>query len=158
MVFNAKPGWLDLLYVTRLCKSTDPRDRVFALAGLVNESKPVQVDYRMTTREVYANIARHIINSSKSLKILSSAFHPDPSATKGFPTWVTRWDIASESDVCLPLWVGDEYASSKASVAIWNEPFEPQLLTLRGLRVDTANRVGRAGNSFFGNRLGGQTR
>jgi hypothetical protein len=93
-------GDLDLLQLlrhTRRFKSTDPRDRVFALFGLALEtqstsSPPVlKADYRMSIEGLYCLVAKVMLTSSVTVDVLSYAQSHLKNRIDGLPSWVPDW-------------------------------------------------------------------
>lgn len=68
--------------------STDPRDRIYALEGLMKDeiSPLLQPAYTKSVQEVYANASRHIIFTEKCLDVLCG--HPLDDRLPGLPSWV----------------------------------------------------------------------
>lgn len=75
MITTAAPNFdmQELLERTNGCLTSDPRDRVYGLLGLFERSvrgRSITVDYNLSTEEVYAGVAVHIINRNQNLDIL----------------------------------------------------------------------------------------
>jgi hypothetical protein len=97
---------------TTHCKCSDPRDRVYAMLGLLQKSERemnVQVDYSLTTGQVYENLVLRFIDHFKSLKIVASCEMQEK--PPNMPTWVPDWSIGNIAD---PLWVPNADAQSVA--------------------------------------------
>ena len=79
---------LDLLGASDTSFSTNPRDKIYGLLGLVNDHDVgnYKVDYASNQRSVLQYLVQHMIDSTKRLDILCYAsFH------KGLPSWVPYW-------------------------------------------------------------------
>lgn len=87
---------LDVLARFRHTKSTDPRDKVFALLNLTLDTIGVQADYHKPTREVYIDVVRNFINSSANLDILCQS----------------QWGVHENPN--LPFWVPDFHCPGKS--------------------------------------------
>ncbi|KAK3937160.1 putative het domain protein [Diplogelasinospora grovesii] len=61
---------LDVLARFKFATSTDPRDRIYGLLGLVSEKHNIRVDYRKAASEVFAEASRLMIDSSANLDII----------------------------------------------------------------------------------------
>ncbi|EFQ30450.1 heterokaryon incompatibility protein [Colletotrichum graminicola] len=83
----------DLLWNTWDRDAQDPRDKVFALLGLVRKSEGLlKPDYGKSTRRVFCEAARDIIRTEESLDILLAAGGPRAQCDGGrLPSWVPDW-------------------------------------------------------------------
>jgi Heterokaryon incompatibility protein (HET) len=82
---------LDVLARFKYTKSTDPRDKVYGLLGLVSEPHGVTVDYRKTIQQVFIDTAEQIILSSGNLDVLCQSpwqSHGNPERMIDLPSWV----------------------------------------------------------------------
>jgi hypothetical protein len=84
---------MDVLVRFKYTRSTDPRDKVYGLLGLVSEPHGITVDYSRTTRQVFINTAEQLIQCSGNLDILCQ----NPWQNCGNP----------ERIIDLPSWVPD---------------------------------------------------
>lgn len=82
---------LQLLINTNACHATEPRDKVFALFGIVDSAQEhgLIADYMMDTEEVYTGITLHIIKSSRKLDVL--AYCSGEKNVLSLPSWVPDW-------------------------------------------------------------------
>lgn len=63
-----------MLFHTRSCKSTDPRDKVFSVLGLVDPSVyEVKPDYRISLDQAIKTVTRAIINKKQSLDVMAGS-------------------------------------------------------------------------------------
>lgn len=90
---NSTKKWriYELVSQTAELKSTDPRDKIFALAGIAHDGEGVDINYTQSPIEVFEDFARRTIISEKSLAILSDAQTANVE-DRGPPSWVPRWD------------------------------------------------------------------
>jgi len=94
----------DLLLNTLRCEATDRRDKVFALLGLAAdiEHPLLKPDYSQGWPEVYANLARFLIQRDNSLDVICVAKHDRPNTE--LPSWVPDWSNNQQiSDVLAAL-------------------------------------------------------
>ncbi|KAE8158916.1 heterokaryon incompatibility protein-domain-containing protein [Aspergillus tamarii] len=73
-------------------EATEPKDKVFAILGLVgsqHQNTMSRADYSKTMEQVYREVAVHIITVEKSLDLLLAASGTDGPAD--LPTWVPDW-------------------------------------------------------------------
>lgn len=80
-----------LLHMARPCHSTDNRDKIFALFGMldITSRHDLRADYTAPVQRVYTEIAVHFIRRYNTLDILSFVEHP--SNIDGLPSWVPDW-------------------------------------------------------------------
>ena len=76
--------------VTRHCVYTDPRDRVYAILGLLKEELHVEPDYEKTISQVYQDVTLHYINS-QDIDILTLCELNDKQSE--MPSWVPDWTV-----------------------------------------------------------------
>lgn len=89
---------LSLLYDLRHTRSTNPRDKVFALLGFVARDGPflelITPDYEKSTEQVYSDATRYFILTEQTLDVLNftplrlSIGCPPP-----MPTWLPSWRL-----------------------------------------------------------------
>lgn len=81
----------ELLLATHSSKASDPRDRVFALFGLIRDAREtgLMADYALTVQEVYVGIAAFLLTKYGDSSILQYAVGAN---RYGFPTWTPTWD------------------------------------------------------------------
>jgi hypothetical protein len=99
------PSFGDLLTQTRRCKCTDPRDRIYALLGLLDQKYDIIPDYEKPVAEVYQDMFTSYMKKQHTygnLKLLAYCEMHDP-ASNG-PSWVPDW---SRENKCEPLMTSD---------------------------------------------------
>jgi hypothetical protein len=81
-----------MLVRTRTSDATDPRDKLYAILGLVDERDDPRLrpDYTLTVEEVYTKLAMTIITRSQSLDCLGSA---GLVRDHDVPSWVADWTV-----------------------------------------------------------------
>ena len=87
-------------------KATDPRDKVFALLGLVTDDLDIKewIDYYETPEKVYTKTARYILSRNEDgLALLALAGIGLAQRSKKLPTWVPDWSDWSEPHQGLAL-------------------------------------------------------
>ncbi|MCJ1383200.1 hypothetical protein MMC17_006313 [Xylographa soralifera] len=137
MVINRLSGsLLELLARTEACQASDPRDKVYALLGLVDDhlgkDLPLpKADYTRPLARVYCDITRYIISLTQSLEVLCynvSLISPEES----FPSWMPRFD----QGIIDPWRLYGEHDACGSTIATVRETDEEQLLLLEGIRID----------------------
>jgi hypothetical protein len=110
----SEPEWdlLKVLQKSRNCSASDPRDKVYAVLGLVQPDavKDLLVDYSSSVEEVYTNVAKHIITQHGCLNLLKHiACDPARLTIIGTrSTWVPQWDLKSHLELMPTLFSGLE--------------------------------------------------
>lgn len=82
---NNMNNLLVTLHRTQYAKYTDPRDRLYAIFGISNDEKDVNVDYLLSVEQVYTNWAMKRISRLNNLDVLSAC---ENSGKAGLPSWV----------------------------------------------------------------------
>jgi hypothetical protein len=60
---------LTILHNTQGIKGSDPRDRLYAIRGIIEDNEDIEIDYSIPVQQVYRNWAVKRINGTKSLDI-----------------------------------------------------------------------------------------
>jgi hypothetical protein len=139
---------LDLLvrsFRNKICQ--DPRDKVYGILGLADEStKPeLRVDYSLCTNSVYLDLMKSILSSDPgNLHCLTGLGFNSPEHS--LPSWVRNLDAGLETAVLnFELTRFDQYNlydaanSTKATTSI-----QSPNLSVDGIFVDKIQRVGKA--------------
>ncbi|KAL2062121.1 hypothetical protein VTL71DRAFT_6387 [Oculimacula yallundae] len=84
------PPLLELLLSHKSKKSTDPKDKVYALIGVSDSVNTFgTIDYSQSMREVYTHTAQHIITTSRRLDVICVKQHD--LNRYNLPSWVPDW-------------------------------------------------------------------
>lgn len=81
-----KKNILSALHNTQSTKCSDPRDRLFAILGVVDDVDDVEIDYSIPVTEVYIKWAQKRIKRLHSLDVLNAC--ADSSRAGDLPSWV----------------------------------------------------------------------
>jgi hypothetical protein len=89
----------ELLQTHRTCLATDPREKIYALLGIIKKDslefvKSTQlnhVDYTIPVVDLYINVAWAILLSTGDLRILHDKEEENGSKVIGLPSWVPDW-------------------------------------------------------------------
>ncbi|OJD13128.1 hypothetical protein ACJ73_09241, partial [Blastomyces percursus] len=89
-----------LLRHFRASKALDPRDKVFALLGLMcgnhtsptdRQPKTIKADYTKPVEQVYCETAAYIFMEEQNLKLLTNEYPPNARERQDMPSWVPDW-------------------------------------------------------------------
>jgi hypothetical protein len=82
-------------------KSTDPKDKVFAMLGMIDDyhDGDIDVNYNLSDKQVYINIVRLFIDRYYSLDFLREATLGNLGpGHESFPTWLPDWSQTPSMD------------------------------------------------------------
>ena len=127
---------LQLLARTEACQASDPRDKVYALLGLVDDHVHDNVllpkaDYTKPLARVFCDTARYIISLTESLEVLCYTVNPT-SPEKTFPSWMPRFD----QGITDPWRLYEEHQACGDTTATVRKRDEDHLLSLEGVRIN----------------------
>ena len=90
---DAKYSLIDVLEGARHARSTDSRDKVFALLNLCRDPTALGIrpDYNLEAAEVFRQVAHALVKNGQGGRLLLSA--GIPGSTLGLPSWVTDWSL-----------------------------------------------------------------
>ena len=103
---STAPALLDqCLANTSMTKCKDPRDKVFAILGIVEKavaytkSQPLRLtaDYEKSVVEVYTETMAHILSAIGTLTPLARVHHPLRSEVVGLPSWVVDFSVGQNT-------------------------------------------------------------
>jgi hypothetical protein len=101
-----KKTLLNFMAETRWAEATNPLDKIYGIFSLASDAgslgyrhsggkkispwHPFKIDYTLTKEEVFINITKAIICTSRSLEILRFAKY-EPNSMSNLPSWVADW-------------------------------------------------------------------
>jgi hypothetical protein len=161
------PDLLELLWACRNYKSTDPRDRIFALLGVSDllygygpqQQLGFDIDYTKPTVDIFRSFTISMIAKYGDLRVLATRRPNRAYDDRGLGSWCPDW--ASLDDGVSLLYrqrqwsermidyraSGDtsQFSGEKGNDPSWNPLLERALteghLTLRGFKLDTITAV-----------------
>lgn len=108
---SAEQEALHVLMRHRQTLASDPRDKIFAFAGLVTAKLTgvsiVRSDYDIPVADLYTRFAVETLRSRGSLKILSVPHVQESSSIGDLPSWVPDWSVSDQA-ATLESWENDE--------------------------------------------------
>ena len=143
-LLSTKPSFYTCVIRHSFRESSDPRDMIYALAALANETSQyqVEVNYSLTTREVFTNFAQLEIKASSKLDIIGRVV-PDQEKPS-LPSWVPDWSNSAEAQghrfLHNPRRPGVQFSAAAQSKAV--VAFEVDRLTFRGVKISCIGLLG----------------
>jgi hypothetical protein len=102
--YGGKPSLADLITISRYQNATNPRDKIFAILGLLTSDHPcfglVEPDYNISISRLYTRFAMRHIERSGTLDILGLVGDFDPDSK--IPSWVPDWRMMP-TNITLPF-------------------------------------------------------
>lgn len=92
----------DIIYDTWVFNSTNPRDKIYGVLGLVEPEVrgAWTIDYQSSPEEVFAIATRTIIEQSRSLKIISCVQDASKRNIAMYPSWVPDYSVPYVNMMC----------------------------------------------------------
>ena len=142
---SKEPPLLELLYTHKSKKSTDPRDKVFALVGISSSCKTFLIDYSQPIRNIYLYTARHIITTTCKLDVICVRQHD--LNNYNLPSWAPDWTRPPRTPE--PVVIGLQHSEphfTAAGETLANASFSKDGSTLycTGILLDTISTLGTA--------------
>jgi hypothetical protein len=161
---NGSVSLLGVLLRHQRCHATDPRDKVYSFSGLIDgvgTRASVSVSYKESAAKLYKDLARQLMQDTKSLDILSRPPSISPSGVEKLPSWVPNWSVCTSMNASHtwshgPLSLSGADTTTKTGKPPFNatngtdfalELDDPDTLVLSGFVFDT---IIEAGPSFKG--------
>jgi hypothetical protein len=147
---------LTVLHNTQEAKCTDPRDRLYAILGVVEDAEDVEIDYSIPVQTVYRNWAERRIRRTGTLDVLGAC--ADSSRSGDLPSWVP--DLRRPWGQDKALWVGSTQRDFRSMIKrrMQNSPNLPEAsvseggpqLRVTGRCLDTITSMGHVGDVVTG--------
>ena len=138
------PPLLELLLSHKSKKSTDPKDKVYALVGISSTRHTFgPIDYSRSMREIYTHTARHIITTSQKLDVICVKQHNVNQFN--LPSWAPDWTRPpTHSGHTVIGLQHHEPAFAAAGTSVSDAKFldEGYVLQTSGVVLDTLKLVG----------------
>jgi hypothetical protein len=132
--------------------ATDPRDKIYALLGLVNEGATLEPDYTLNTSKVYTAGFKAMLQDNKDLRTFSLLLEGNLSRNQTLPSWVPDLQAISQTRNLVPLSglvegkAGRIYSASPPTdkYSEFSVGFEENdaVLLLEGVAVDVLDYIG----------------
>jgi hypothetical protein len=134
-----------MLFHNRACESTDPRDRVYAVLGIVNndEVKGLEPDYSMQKEEVFRAAVESLIHNTRSLDVLSAC--QDPERESGLPSWVPNFEVDWKAQILRVKEGGENLYHASADIPVEEDSIQrpnENALAINGIICDEVEDIG----------------
>ena len=135
-----------LLEANRFRNSTEPRDMIYALRGILDRSvaEAVTVSYTSPLADVYANAVKVCIKTEESLTVLGSVeYRRNEESRVEMPSWVADWRYATSGAVDLSMRRDDGgryFSCSEHETPRMTEVPRTRSLVLKGFLLATLTR------------------
>ena len=126
----------DLYIVTSLNRGicSDPRDHIYGVASLFEESDGYEFDYTLSEAEVFADFAIHCVLRYQDINLLNQArLYKPRNLEPDLPTWCPDWSVAATIDLLFEIDT-DTWRASGGQQLVHSRPTR-MTLALRGLVV-----------------------
>jgi Heterokaryon incompatibility protein (HET) len=138
------PPLLELLLSHKSKKSTDPKDKVYALVGISSSRHTFgKIDYSLSMREIYAHTARHLISTTHKLDVICVKQHDIDQFS--LPSWVTDWTRLPSASGAVVIGLHHHlppFTASGSTLASFQFIHDGYVLRTKGIAVDTIRAVG----------------
>lgn len=134
----------DICFMSYRFQCTDPRDKIYAVAGLVNQSledtKPLLVDYESDIEEIYHRNAVGIMLSDGSLDLLHCVVHH--TIPSSLPSWVPDWRSEALVQCMFKRNNGNNSRNQQISPTCFSLSEDLSALTVTGRIIGTVVEIG----------------
>ena len=132
----------DLLFRTCGRNASDPRDKVYALYGLVQDHQkvPLEISYAMSVEDVYRSTVRFCIQNERTLSILT--YVSANGSQSDLPSWVPDWrDGYGSGRACVDAKYLTKFNASSMSRPVLVPSSSNDKLILKGFVLATIERT-----------------
>lgn len=135
----------DCLRYHPLAQSSDPRDKIYALAALATDKLHIKVDYGLSVAKVYTNFARTEIEAYERLDILTSVHLGKAPNPDGLASWVPCWSSPNQKFHMIMRKMRDpsyDFCAAKDTKAKYDFLGNGDVLVVKGLAVGKIELLG----------------
>jgi Heterokaryon incompatibility protein (HET) len=147
--FSYPENWPQMLYLASNFASTDPRDQIFGLRGLMKQGQGADLlmpDYSKSTLEIYRDSVESALMDFQSTDVLNYT-----SGTKMAISWVPEWNRAMLFRNPFRLGKSLPWKPAGVTKAVWNVNREANILYLTGKIIDKIKYVESYKENYFDN-------
>lgn len=128
----------DILFNFISFRSTDPKDKIYALLALTKDGTDAELgfDYTVSTKTLYIRSSHYLLRHSKSLQILHAAGIGYPRSVDGLPSWVPDFSLTRGAGNICNYFLSNHYkASGDFHVSVWQDSSLDRI-AFKGILVD----------------------
>lgn len=114
-------GLLEIMRICRRKLSSDPKDKVFGVLGILNEDvrDEFTVDYGSSVKDIYTDVVDYLLTTSERLDVICESIQfPTYSSSNKLPTWVPDWSHVPDISA-MSLSPGTSFAASGDTSAVY---------------------------------------
>ena len=117
-IWNGTSGFIHARPLLEFHKTSDPRDHVYGLLGLIDLDIVPDYSENMTVADVYIEVARHCLNIEPVdiLSLAGTRDKPDDSTHLDLPSWVPDWRLPPPARTRLPRYTKSHAFVSKGGL------------------------------------------
>ncbi|KAK0101309.1 hypothetical protein ONS95_006486 [Cadophora gregata] len=110
---DGTPDLYTLLSLYWKSAATDPKDKIYALVGLstARDDPRLSIDYSLSIRQAYINVARYLVVSSQKLDVICSM--PRCLNTYDLPSWVPDWTAYKMTPISPCIAIAQFFAANR---------------------------------------------
>lgn len=126
-------------------KATDPRDYLYGVLGLLEESEAnhpdLFPDYGLPVRETYIKAARYLLNKEGLVYLLRMVGFPQ--SISPLPSWVPDWSKSKQWSTLDLSQVNEDFSAGGNLAAVWRLSGNqtPDKLIIHGIIADTIDKI-----------------
>jgi hypothetical protein len=147
----------EILYACRAKLAAKPRDKVFAIIGLLPREIRSQFppNYNKSVKDVYIHVVDYLLHNTHRLEIICEAIHfPLHISPVPLPSWVPDWSHIPQRDMIRRVY---DFKADKDRGAIYNylddrgnpSKIAGTVIEIMGIRLDTIVRRGVAVDRLY---------
>ncbi|KAI1360469.1 heterokaryon incompatibility protein-domain-containing protein [Xylaria arbuscula] len=143
---------LEVLHICRRKLTADPRDKVFAVLGILPEHIRLKfpLDYNTSIREVYTDVVTFLLKETRRLDVIcESIYFPIHISNVKLPTWVPDWSNSTQV-AALGLTYGFSATRDTNANFIFVDKQRRTQLSVTAIHLDTVDSRGVAVGTHCG--------
>ena len=117
-IWNGTSGFIHVRPLLEFHKTSDPRDQVYGLLGLIDLDIVPDYSENMTVAGVYLEVARHCLNIEPEdiLSLAGTRNGPDALTHRDLPSWVPDWRLPPPARTRLARYTQSHAFASKGGL------------------------------------------